>query len=185
VTQNIVKNLGRMVWAPDRSRMHKSPATCLNATANATINTSLNASLLPPPALVYSTANLALCAVKDWARIYHYAIVEQRSKKRKGNGEQYKFYMRCDHGGKYLLRTAIEDYHQRKQISSQKTECPFSLTITELSGQWYIEIRNLDHNHAPSASDLALPDLHQESVIEMIWTHQKSGLTATQTLTTI
>jgi len=84
----------------------------------------------------------------------------------------------------------MNNYHQQKQTSSRKTECPFSLTITESSNQWRVEIRNADHNHAPSANDMAhsvhrSQDLHQEPIMEMIETHQKTGLTAAQTLTTI
>ena len=59
------------------------------------------AELLPPPALVYFTIDLALQVVKDWARAHHYGIVEARSKKYKKNGSQYQFYMQCDHGGQY------------------------------------------------------------------------------------
>ena len=59
------------------------------------------AELLPPPALVYSTIDLALQAVKDWAQAHHYGIVEARSKKHKKNESQYKFYMQCDHDEQY------------------------------------------------------------------------------------
>ena len=98
--------------------------TYVNTSANEQLHQQLlqqlnmNASLLPPPALTYSTVNIAIQAVKDWARIHHYAIVQQRSKKRKRDEQQYKIYMHCDHGGKYRPRIAKEDYHQRKKTSS-------------------------------------------------------------------
>ena len=77
--------------------------TFVNASTNASTNIATNAtaSLLPPPTLVYPTTNLAISAVKDWAHIYYSVIIEQHSQKGKGSREQYKFYIRCNYGGKY------------------------------------------------------------------------------------
>ena len=98
--------------------------------------------------------------------------------------------MQCDRGGRYRSRHRAEDFYRQRTTSSRKIECPFSLTITESHGNWYIKIRNPNHNHEPSLSDFAHlvyrhQDLQQESVMEIIETHQRAGLTALQSLTTL
>ncbi|KAK9489339.1 hypothetical protein V1508DRAFT_400949 [Lipomyces doorenjongii] len=99
-------------------------------------------SMPPPPETVYLDVDTAKKSRQAWARNHGYAIRIQRSKARK-NGNISKVFLHCDRGGQYTSRHHDESTRQRHLTDSYKTNCPFSVVVTESNGNWEVKFETL------------------------------------------
>lgn len=81
--------------------------------------------LTPPPARSYADLDALVAAINQHARDEGYAVVKERTKKRK-TGKVYKLYLKCDHGGTYTDKT--KPGQRIRDTATRLTGCPFSLT---------------------------------------------------------
>ena len=101
-----------------------------------------------PVSRTYSSLETLKLAVNEYARNEGYAIVKQRTKKRKNNGQVYKIYLKCDRGGTYVDKS--KPGQRIRDTGTRLTGCPFSLTANLQDGnQWLLEVRDPEHNHPP------------------------------------
>ncbi|KAK9242958.1 hypothetical protein V1506DRAFT_545859 [Lipomyces tetrasporus] len=90
-------------------------------------------SMPPPPETVYPDVDTAKKSIQSWARMHGYAIRTQRSKARK-NGDISKVF----------LQHHDESTRQRHLTGSCKTNCPFSVVVTESNGTWVVNVRDIN-----------------------------------------
>ncbi|KAK9426909.1 hypothetical protein V1505DRAFT_318427 [Lipomyces doorenjongii] len=128
-------------------------------------------------------------SIQAWARNHGYAIRTQRSKARK-NGDISKAFLQCDRGGHYTSRHHDESTRQRHLTGSYKTNCPFSVVVTESNGNWEVKVRDPEHNHDASSHDYAHPvhrrdDTQRDGVYDIVYTQMKAGIRARETVRTL
>ncbi|KAK9376442.1 uncharacterized protein V1513DRAFT_245649, partial [Lipomyces chichibuensis] len=146
-------------------------------------------SMPPPPETVYPDLDTAKKSIQAWARMHGYAIRTQRSKARK-NGDISKVFLQCDRGGQYTSRHHDESTRQRHLTGSCKTNCPFSVVVTESNGNWEVTVRDNKHNHDASSHDYAHPvhrrdDIRRGGVYDTVYTQMKAGIRARETVRTL
>ncbi|KAK9364473.1 hypothetical protein V1509DRAFT_572832 [Lipomyces kononenkoae] len=112
--------------------------------------------MIPPPEISYGDLGTAKKSVQLWARTHGYAMRTQRRKFRK-NGDISKAYLQCDRGGQYRNSLQDESTRLRHNTGSRKTNCPFSVVVTESDGQWQVMVRDPEHNHDASIHAYAHP----------------------------
>ncbi|KAJ8100838.1 hypothetical protein POJ06DRAFT_274617 [Lipomyces tetrasporus] len=146
-------------------------------------------SMPPPPETVYPDVDTAKKSIQFWARMHGYAIRTQRSKARK-NGDISKVFLQCDRGGQYKSRHRDESTRQRHLTGSCKTNCPFSVVVTESNGTWEVKVRDSGHNHDASIHDYAHPvhrrdDIRRGGVYDIVYTQVRAGIRARETVRTL
>ncbi|KAK9489454.1 hypothetical protein V1508DRAFT_336233, partial [Lipomyces doorenjongii] len=111
--------------------------------------------MIPPPEISYCDLGTAKKSLQLSARTHGYAVRTQRSKFRK-NGDISKVFLQCDRSGQY--RNRLHDKSIRlHHTGSRKTNCPFSVVVTESDGQWQVIVRDPEHNHDASIHAYAHP----------------------------
>jgi hypothetical protein len=68
--------------------------------------------LTPPPDQLFPTQSDLINGVQAHAAAHGFAITTLRSKKNK-DGNIYKIWLKCDHGGRYLTRGLTQDTRAR------------------------------------------------------------------------
>ena len=101
--------------------------------------------LSAPVSRTYYHLETLILVVNEHARNEGYAVVKERTKKRK-SGQVYKIYLKCDRGGTYVDKS--KPGQRTRDIGTRLTGCPFSITANlQENDQWLLEIRNSEHNH--------------------------------------
>ena len=103
--------------------------------------------LTAPVSRTYSNLESLILAVNEHDRNEGYAIVKERTKKRK-NHQVYKIYLKCDPGGIYIDKS--KPGQRTRDTGTRLTGCPFSITANlQEDKQWLLEVCNSEHNHPP------------------------------------
>ena len=140
--------------------------------------------LLPPSEGTFLSLDAVLQHVNTHAQAEGYALVKQRTKKKKG--ETNKVYLSCDRSSKYRIRN-LNPFAKPRLTGTRSTECPFSATATLKDGIWLLTIRSDIHNHEPSYAPIAHPthraltDSSKEKISHM----SKAGIPPRQIVSTL
>lgn len=102
--------------------------------------------LAAPPIAWYDSIEEAAIQINNFAIAQGYSIAQLRTKTNKKSGLTRKVWFRCCNGGKETPQPAIR---VRKRTRTQKTGCPFLITIKCVESRWVSEWSNTLHNHGP------------------------------------
>ncbi|CAG8503717.1 2674_t:CDS:1 [Acaulospora morrowiae] len=112
-------------------------------------------SLLPPLTGCFASREAVIQHVKTHAFSHGYAVCIKRS-------ERDKFvYLRCDRGGTYRNSLNLTDNTCQRATSSRLIDCPFELYGKKKDNQWYLAIKNANHNHKASKDISGHPSSRQ------------------------
>ncbi|KAK9489390.1 hypothetical protein V1508DRAFT_362057 [Lipomyces doorenjongii] len=83
-----------------------------------------------------------------------------------------------------------ESIRQRHLTGSCKTNCPFSVVMTESNGYWEVKVRDPERNHDASSHDYAHPvhrrdDTQRDGVHDIVYTQMNAGIRARETVRTL
>lgn len=154
-----------------------SPASSSSNTDQAVGDNLLEA---PPTGAHYPSPEAALEYLNNFTVARGYALVVQRSNKRRRGSEVYKIYYRCDRGTTYEDQVA-ENERKRRNTGTRGSGCPFSAVLTHIKrlGEWELAVRNPNHNHEASSSARSHPSIRRDAIInqrERIATLSNSGV---------
>jgi hypothetical protein len=115
----------------------------------------------PPDEIVYSTLEAAKSALQNHARENGYGVSVVSSR-------ETRTAYGCAKGGKYRDTRNPETHEskRRKNTSSMKTDCRWSVHAKKCHDGWIIAVQNNNHNHGRIAASSALPQ-HRIAALQL------------------
>ena len=126
-----------MIYASSRLKI------CKQATMD-----SSGESIAPPLDYTYSSYDEAYDALKSHSLDHGYGFLLHYSRPH-GSNTKTLYYYRCDRYRNYKSQAT------KRQTGTRTAGCPFSLAISEESGQWKLQVKNSCHNHTSSLNPMA------------------------------
>ncbi|KAI1328929.1 hypothetical protein F5Y16DRAFT_138365 [Xylariaceae sp. FL0255] len=110
--------------------------------------------LAPPEDGVYRNWPECEQIIQAHAAREGYAVIAHKKNKSKDTNTYKRFQVRCAKSGKYRERGQNNSIRKR---TSNKTDCPFAVTINIRDEGCYLQVMNPNHNHPPSTSPSDFP----------------------------